>query len=230
MFFPYCCFPGCRASFCAFSQWRQLLAGLHCCCCQVWAEVKKAKWFPDNPDLCSLCSSHLVWLLGKNCIASFVLLFQGSGWHTAGSWYISTYVNSSFPRCRAADCAAAAEGIAFVQFWKFRSPVVLQHSDIILASILRIASPRNVGGSWFFLLVLSLHLHLVSISSCKVRLPSPLPRIIAKNWLTFFLKWRQIKVIHVSWMKAAFTLSDFYSWYLLTSVSFLMPRKVGSVL
>lgn len=66
------------------------------------------------------------------------------------------------------------EGIAFVQLWKFRSPVVLQHSDIILASILRIASPRNVGGLGFSsLLVLSLHLHSVSISFCKVRLPSP---------------------------------------------------------
>lgn len=57
------------------------------------------------------------------------------------------------------------ESVAFVQLWKFRSPVVLQHSDIILASILRIASSRNVGGSGFSsLLVLSLHLQTQFLS------------------------------------------------------------------
>lgn len=43
--------------------------------------------------------------------------------------------------------------------------MVLQHSDIILASILRIASPRNVGGLGFSsLLVLSLHLQTQLLS------------------------------------------------------------------
>lgn len=66
---------------------------------------------------------------------------------------------------RAADANQGDESVAFVQLWKFRSPVVLQHSDIILASILRIASPRNVGGSGFSsLLVLSLHLQTQFLS------------------------------------------------------------------
>lgn len=58
----------------------------------------------------------------------------------------------------------------FCSSLKFRSPVVLQHSDII-ASILRIASSRNVGGSSFSsLLVLALHLQTQFLSFCKVRL------------------------------------------------------------
>lgn len=64
----------------------------------------------------------------------------------------------------AADANRGDESVAFVQLWKFRSPVVLQHSDI-LASILRIASPRNAGGSGFSsLLVLSLHLQTQFLS------------------------------------------------------------------
>ena len=59
----------------------------------------------------------------------------------------------------------------FVQLWKFRSPVVLQRSDIILASILRIASPRNVGGLGFssFVGFKFTFANSVSISFCKVR-------------------------------------------------------------
>lgn len=49
--------------------------------------------------------------------------------------------------------------------------MVLQHSDIIVASILRVASSRNVGGSGFSsLLVLTLHLQTQFLSFCKVRL------------------------------------------------------------
>lgn len=77
-------------------------------------------------------------------------------------------VNSSFPRGRAAGGATANRGdesVTFVQLGRFRSPVVLQHSDIIRASILRIASPRNVGGLGFSsLLVLSLHLQTQFLS------------------------------------------------------------------
>lgn len=75
---------------------------------------------------------------------------------------LEVYVNSSFPRGRAAGGAAANRGdksVAFIQLGRFRSPVALQRSDTIRASILRIASPRNVGGSGFSsMLVLSLHL------------------------------------------------------------------------
>lgn len=42
-----------------------------------------------------------------------------------------------------------AESGTSAHLWKFRSPVVLQHSDIIIASILRIAASRNVGGLGF---------------------------------------------------------------------------------
>ena len=54
-------------------------------------------------------------------------------------------------------------------------------------------------------------------------------RKLPRGWF-FFLKWRQTEVAHVSWMKAAFSLSDFYSWYLLADVSLLMPREVDGVL
>lgn len=46
--------------------------------------------------------------------------------------------------------------------------MVLQRSDIILASILRIAPPRNVGGSGFSsLLGLSLHLQTQFLSPAR---------------------------------------------------------------
>lgn len=119
----------------------------------------------------------------------------------------------------------------FCSSLKFRSPVVLQHSDIIVASILRIASSRNVGGSSFSsLLVLALHLQTQFLSFCKVRLFF-FSCIITENChrVNVVLNWRQMKV-PISWMKTVFTLSDFYRWYLLTSASLLMPRGVEYVL
>jgi len=106
----------------------------------------------------------------------------GEGFIVVGTKCSGATVTSAFgPAASRGD-----EAVAFVQPGKFRSPVVLQHSDIILASILRRASPRNVGGLDIFFAVgfEFTFANSVSLPFCKGRhiyIYFFFPSIIAEN-------------------------------------------------
>lgn len=115
-----------------FSYSLSLAAGCSPSCLPMWAGMEGFRGISEEKKMhCTLC-------------------FAVSGLSIARQQVHNAYVNSCFSRCRAAvGVSRGGEPVAFVQPWKFRSPVVLQHSDIIRASILRIASPRSVGGLVF---------------------------------------------------------------------------------
>lgn len=180
MFFPYCLLPGCRVP----SELPPSEDMTHATA----TGVQGARRVHCAPPAYGVWGQKLVLHHFCCCLRA------------QGGWYISACANSSCPRCRAAARATTedtgAESGTFVHPWKFRSPVVLQHSDIIVASILRIASSRNVGGSGFSsLLVLTLHLQTQFLSFCKVR-HFFYSCVIIENChrVSVVLKWRQMKV------------------------------------
>lgn len=151
-------------------QWGQLLARPHHCRSWAWAGVRGARRFLITQPLCLAG--------GKGVLHHLFHCFRPQGVTLASLWFLSTYVRSSFSRAKATGPSATLnrgyELVAFLQLWKFRSPVVLQHFVIIPASILRIPSPRNVGGlSFYSLLVLSLYLQTQFLSA-------------SARWGTFF--------------------------------------------
>lgn len=160
MFFPQCLLPGCRIPS-ELSPSEDMLSGAS-------AGVRGARTFPDNPASVHCAPPAFLRAKKANCtVAGLKVAHQQVAGASGAVLTLLPCMQSSCP----CHCWGHREVWHFCSSLKFRSPAVLQHSDIIVASILRIASSRNVGGSGFSsLLVLTLHLQTQFLSFCKVRL------------------------------------------------------------